>query len=215
MIHFEKVLSIVKKTICNASSLEIQNFLRELLLAKILTVDCYQCLLTQNDTEDLARRVSLNIWEKWDFCHGIISSLLNIPETLLLNQCSRSCGDQTSNMEFTYPIENICQSLDFFGMQDISDGCILDYDEYHIWTGEDENSISLDEPNELEKLCEDITDFPDIASLTSDIFNNENIFSPNPCTLEEEQNLGKHKTASASYYTGVFSIRHTCLMSSN
>ncbi|RXM32444.1 Protein CLEC16A [Acipenser ruthenus] len=77
MVHFEEVLSRVRSSLCSASPRGVQGLLSQLLEAGILSRDYYLCLLKEKDAEDLARRISLPVWEKWDCCHSTIHCALD------------------------------------------------------------------------------------------------------------------------------------------
>ncbi|RXM27997.1 Cytosolic Fe-S cluster assembly factor nubp1 [Acipenser ruthenus] len=77
MVHFEEVLSRVRSSLCSASPRGVQGLLSHLLEAGVLSRDYYLCLLKEKDAEDLARRISLPVWEKWDCCHSTIHCALD------------------------------------------------------------------------------------------------------------------------------------------
>ncbi|XP_059413965.1 MHC class II transactivator-like isoform X1 [Carassius carassius] len=88
MVPFEYVLSQVRKALQVNPSLR-HELLRELHEANIFSTQYYQSLykdgedgeclrdLFYNDPEDLARRLTLPIWQNWDISQGILDSVLS------------------------------------------------------------------------------------------------------------------------------------------
>lgn len=86
MVPFQEVLSEVRKVLQEAKLLP--SLLTRLVEAQIFSAQYYQSFLVENlsdvdvDVDDLARRLALPVWEKWDASKVIFSSVLmeNEPE---------------------------------------------------------------------------------------------------------------------------------------
>lgn len=91
MVPFEDVLFQVRKALQVGPSL-LYGLLEELHEARVFSTQFYlslfkdgeQCLdeILFNNEEDLARRLSLPLWQKWDVSKVILDSALNIEEDL-------------------------------------------------------------------------------------------------------------------------------------
>ncbi|XP_016369792.1 uncharacterized protein LOC107709713 [Sinocyclocheilus rhinocerous] len=95
MVPFEDVLSQVRKALQVSPSL-LHELLRELHEANVFSTQYYQSLYKDgedgeqhlrdvfyNDPEDLARRLSLPIWQNWDISQGILDSVLSKEEDMV------------------------------------------------------------------------------------------------------------------------------------
>ncbi|KAL0197918.1 hypothetical protein M9458_006458, partial [Cirrhinus mrigala] len=85
MVPFEEVLFQVRKAL-QVSPILLHELLRELHEANVFSTQYYQSLYKDvfcNDGEDLARRLSLPIWQNWDISQGILDLALSKEEDLV------------------------------------------------------------------------------------------------------------------------------------
>lgn len=91
MVPFQEVLSQVRKMLQEAHLDLLPTFLTELLEAQVFSAQFYQSVFqcvdpdpgNSTDVEDLARRLALPIWQKWDVSQEIlVSALGNIEDSL-------------------------------------------------------------------------------------------------------------------------------------
>ncbi|KAI7803593.1 MHC class II transactivator isoform X2 [Triplophysa rosa] len=123
MVPFEDVLFQVRKALQVGPSL-LYGLLEELHEARVFSTPFYRSLFKDggqslaeilfNDEEDLARRLSLPIWQKWDVSQVILDSALNIEEDLsaFLNSPDAESQDM---------IDTIDSGLDLLPDQLVSD----------------------------------------------------------------------------------------------
>lgn len=107
MVPFEEVLFQVRKAL-QVSPILLHELLGELHEANVFSTQYYRslykdgeigeqplCEVFCNDGEDLARRLSLPIWQNWDISQGILDLALSKEEDLVpsgeLNICIYSC----------------------------------------------------------------------------------------------------------------------------
>ncbi|KAK2829023.1 hypothetical protein Q7C36_017013 [Tachysurus vachellii] len=84
MVPFKEVLSEVRKVLQEENLLP--SLLAQLVEAQIFSAQYYQTFISENlcdvDVDEMARRLALPVWEKWDASKVILSSVLmeNEPE---------------------------------------------------------------------------------------------------------------------------------------
>ncbi|GAA6069775.1 MHC class II transactivator isoform X1 [Tachysurus ichikawai] len=78
MVPFKEVLSEVRKVLQEENLLP--SLLAQLVEAQIFSAQYYQTFISENlcdvDVDELARRLALPVWEKWDASKVILSSVL-------------------------------------------------------------------------------------------------------------------------------------------
>lgn len=114
MVPFEDVLFQVRKALQVGPSL-LYGLLEELHEARVFSTQFYLSLFKNGgqslgeilfkDEEDLARRLTLPIWQKWDVSQVILDSALNIEEDL--SAFLNSPGEFTS-CNFLRPLTCMC-----------------------------------------------------------------------------------------------------------
>ncbi|KAF5891479.1 MHC class II transactivator isoform X1, partial [Clarias magur] len=84
MVPFQEVLSEVRRVLQEVNPNLLPSLLSQLLEAEIFSAQYYQRLFSENlsdvDVDDLARRLALPVWEKWDASKVILSSVLTDSE---------------------------------------------------------------------------------------------------------------------------------------
>ncbi|XP_023677631.2 MHC class II transactivator isoform X1 [Paramormyrops kingsleyae] len=132
MIPFKEVLGQVKRTLREASPPEIQGLLAELTEARVLSRD-YCLLLSQEwDSEDVARRISLPVWQNWDLCCGAIGAVLERAR----DSASASCQPSSNGAGMQ---EMTLDPLGF--LEHIS---IEDFDDYAIFSPNPHDDLTED-----------------------------------------------------------------------
>ncbi len=97
MVPFDEVLLQVRKAL-QVSPVLLHELLRELHEANVFSTQYYQslykdgeigeqplCEVFRNKGEDLARRLSLPIWQNWDISQGILDLALSKEEDYVLS----------------------------------------------------------------------------------------------------------------------------------
>ncbi|XP_056608092.1 MHC class II transactivator isoform X2 [Triplophysa dalaica] len=149
MVPFEDVLFQVRKALQVGPSL-LYGLLEELHEARVFSTQFYLSLFKNGgqslgeilfkDEEDLARRLSLPIWQKWDVSQVILDSALNIEEDLsaFLNSPDAESQDMIDTLDSgldllpDHLVSEIIDSIlseDYF--EDILDPSILE-DDFHF-----------------------------------------------------------------------------------
>ncbi|KAG5832133.1 hypothetical protein ANANG_G00287880 [Anguilla anguilla] len=149
MVPFQDILYQVRRCVEEASPEEVQNLLEELMEVQVLSRDYYLSLAQEGDSEDLARRISLPIWQNWDMCHGPIQLLLH-----RLPPCS-PCANGSEMQEMALDLqEHLGETLhdeDLIGyfprdLLDIPGGCFSPFPH--------DDSLDIDISNILQTLFE-------------------------------------------------------------
>lgn len=85
MVPFQEVLYEVRRVLKEMKPNLLPSVLNQLVEARIFSAQYYQSFFSENlsdvDVDDLARRLALPIWEKWDASKVILSSVLMGNET--------------------------------------------------------------------------------------------------------------------------------------
>lgn len=82
MVPFQEVLSEVRRVLQKVNPNLLPSVLNQLVEAQIFSAQYYQSFFSENlcdvdvDVDDLARRLALPVWEKWDASKIILSSVL-------------------------------------------------------------------------------------------------------------------------------------------
>lgn len=145
MVPFEDVLFQVRKALHVGPSL-LYGLLEELHEARVFSTQFYLSLFKDgevgeqslgkvlfDDEEDLARRLSLPIWQKWDVSQVILDSALNIEEDLntFLNSPDAEPQDITLDSGLEIPDQVFSEIFNSFlndDIEDIFDPSILEDD---------------------------------------------------------------------------------------
>lgn len=80
MVPFQEVLSEVRRVLQEVNPNLLPSVLSQLVEARIFSAQYYQSFFSESlsdvDVDDLARKLALPVWEKWDASKVILSSVL-------------------------------------------------------------------------------------------------------------------------------------------
>ncbi|MGH0158716.1 UNVERIFIED_CONTAM: hypothetical protein FKN15_058054 [Acipenser sinensis] len=176
MVHFEEVLSCVRSSLCSASPRGVQGLLSQLLEAGILSQDYYLCLLKEKDAEDLARRISLPVWEKWDCCHSTIHCALDKAQSCKTKAQAAPTNPRAQDAGMDPSVLGEHSFLSLLHSDTLLGDIPLGFPEGPFPHAEG-NQLSLDWPNIFDHLLPDL------------MVPSERILSPTP--FEHNENIGE------------------------
>ncbi|KAK6476261.1 MHC class II transactivator isoform X1 [Huso huso] len=177
MVHFEEVLSRVRSSLCSASPRGVQGLLSHLLEAGVLSRDYYLCLLKEKDAEDLARRISLPVWEKWDYCHSTIHCALDKAQSCKTKSQAAPTNPRAQDAGMDPSVLGEHSFLSLLHSDTLLGDIPLGFPEGPFPCDAEGNQLSLDSPNIFDYLLSDL------------MVPNERILSPTP--FEYNENIEK------------------------
>ncbi|XP_067407407.1 MHC class II transactivator [Emydura macquarii macquarii] len=177
---FKEILPGVRRTLSSATTSDVHALLNCMLEEDVISKEYHLTLLQEKDREDLARKISLTLVEKWDFCLNTLVPLRclklysNMPQDITDHESSMNrsiAGSKRQIMDSAVLTEN--SFLDLLHSN---------IDPLHLYSLLDTRLSDEDEESELS------TD-PDIDTINHDQFSNLDAFYTIESNESEEESL--------------------------
>ncbi|XP_074866756.1 MHC class II transactivator [Carettochelys insculpta] len=180
MNTFKEILPGVREILSSATTSEVHELLSCMLEGDVISKEYYQNLIQEKDREDLARKISLTLVERWDMCLNTFAPLhclnvcSNIPQDITDTEPSLNRGidgSKRQTMDSAVLTEN--------GFLDLLHSNI---DPLHLYSLLDTRLSAEDEESEL-------SNDPEIDTINHDQFSSLDVFYTMESNESEEESL--------------------------